>query len=154
MSKDVEAGKEKQGNKAGELAKQVWLAGLGAYGKAFDEASGRYDKATKETPKLFRDLVAKGSKLEEETKEKLADSKIGQSSSNLEQRIQKMRESMNFSFPTPVSSSDLERVEAKLDKLAKDVARLSKAVSANSTAADTKPAPKAKPKAKKAEPKS
>ena len=32
-------------DKASEIAKNIWLAGLGAYGKAFDEAQGRLDKA-------------------------------------------------------------------------------------------------------------
>lgn len=145
MSKSTQTGKAKIGNKAGELAKQVWLAGLGAYGKAFDEATERYDKATKESPKLFRELVAKGARIENEAKEAIADSKIGKTSSNLEQRINKMRESVNFSFPSPVSTEDLSRVEARLDKLAREVAKLSRAV-----ASGTKPPAKktAKPKAK------
>jgi polyhydroxyalkanoate synthesis regulator phasin len=145
MSKGTQAGKAKIGNKAGELAKQVWLAGLGAYGKAFDEATERYDKATKESPKLFRELVAKGTKIENEAKEAIADSKIGKTSSSLEQRITKMRDSVNFSFPGQVSHDDLSRVEARLDKLAKEVAKLSKAVAASTKTAEKKPV-----KAKKA----
>ena len=47
-------------DKASEIAKNIWLAGLGAYGKAFDEAQDRIDKASKEPPRLFKDLVAKG----------------------------------------------------------------------------------------------
>lgn len=142
MSKNTPTSKAKLGNKAGELAKQVWLAGLGAYGKAFDEASDRYDKATKDSPKLFRELVEKGAKLESETREAIADSKIGKSGSNLEQRIQKMRESVNFSFTSQVSQEDLDRVEAKLEKLTKEVAKLSKAINAKKTPASKKPAAK------------
>lgn len=147
MSKDTQAGKDKLSNKASEFAKHVWLAGLGAYGKAFDEATERYDKAAKESPKLFRELVAKGSKLENETREALSDSKIGKTGSNLEQRIQKMRESVNFGFQSQASSEHLERVEAKLDKLAKEVAKLSKSIAAGSKAPEKKPAAS---KAKKA----
>ena len=148
MSKDTQAGKDKLSIKASELAKHVWLAGLGAYGKAFDEATERYDKAAKESPKLFRELVAKGAKLENETREAISDSKIAKTSSNLEHRIQKMRESVNFGFQSQASSEDLERVEAKLDKLTKEVAKLSKALTASSKAPAKKPAA---PKAKKAQ---
>ena len=47
-------------DKASEIAKNIWLAGLGAYGKAFDEAQDRLDKVSKEPPRLFKDLVKKG----------------------------------------------------------------------------------------------
>ena len=127
MSKKTQVEKTKKGDKAGEFAKQIWLAGLGAYGKAFDEATERYDKATKESPKLFRELVAKGTKLENETREALAESKIGKTGTNLEQRIQKMRESVNLGF-LGTDKDDIKRIEAKLDKLSKEVGELSKAM--------------------------
>ena len=127
MSKKSQTEKAKIGNKASEFAKQIWLAGLGAYGKAFDEATERYDKATKESPKLFRELVAKGTKLENETREALAESKIGKTGTNLEQRIQKMRESVNLGF-LGTDKDDLKRIEAKLDKLSKEFSKLSKAI--------------------------
>ncbi len=59
-------------DKASEIAKNIWLAGLGAYGKAFDEAHDRLDKAAKEPERLFKDLVKKGSKLEDEVKNSLS----------------------------------------------------------------------------------
>lgn len=136
MIKKTQVEKEKTGNKAGEFAKQIWLAGLGAYGKAFDEATERYDKATKESPKLFRELVAKGTKLENETREALAESKIVKTGTNLEQRIQKMRESVNLGF-LGTDKDDIKRIEAKLDKLSKEVGKLTKAM-----AVSEKPNPK------------
>ena len=51
--------KSKASDKASEIAKNIWLAGLGAYGKAFDEAHDRLDKAAKEPPRLFKELVEK-----------------------------------------------------------------------------------------------
>ncbi len=59
-------------DKASEIAKNIWLAGLGAYGKAFDEAQDRLDKASKEPPRLFKDLVKKGEELEDEVRDSLA----------------------------------------------------------------------------------
>ena len=37
--------KSKVTDKAGEIAKNIWLAGVGAYGKAVEEAQGRLEKA-------------------------------------------------------------------------------------------------------------
>ena len=49
--------KSKVTDKAGEIAKNIWLAGVGAYGRAVDEAQSSLRKATPQPPKLFRDLV-------------------------------------------------------------------------------------------------
>ena len=59
--------KSKVTDKASEIAKNIWLAGLGAYGKAVEDAQGRLEKAL-EPPKLFRDLVKAGTALEEDAK--------------------------------------------------------------------------------------
>ena len=59
--------KSKVTDKASEIAKNIWLAGLGAYGKAVEDAQGRLEKAL-EPPKLFGDLVRAGTALEEEAK--------------------------------------------------------------------------------------
>ena len=48
--------KSKVTDKASEIAKNIWLAGVGAYGKAVEDAQGRLEKAM-EPPKLFKDLV-------------------------------------------------------------------------------------------------
>jgi len=37
--------KSKVSDKASEIAKNIWLAGVGAYGKAVDEAQGRLERA-------------------------------------------------------------------------------------------------------------
>ena len=71
-------------DKASEIAKNIWLAGLGAYGKAFDEAQDRLDKldkASKEPPRLFKDLVKKGEQLEDEVREQLSSMRKSRTSS-------------------------------------------------------------------------
>ena len=40
--------KPKVSEKASEIAKNIWLAGLGAYGKAVDDAQDRLDEAVRE----------------------------------------------------------------------------------------------------------
>ena len=51
--------KNKVTDKASEIARNIWLAGVGAYGKAVEDAQGRLEKAM-EPPKLFKDLVKAG----------------------------------------------------------------------------------------------
>ena len=64
--------KGKVADKASEIAKNIWLAGVGAYGKAAGEAQDRLEKAGVETPKLFKDLVKAGAALESEAKKGLS----------------------------------------------------------------------------------
>ncbi|MFQ3199756.1 MAG: hypothetical protein ACI9SK_000464 [Zhongshania sp.] len=135
-------------NQASELAKSIWLAGLGAYGRAYDEAHDRYEKASKETPRLFTDLVDKGSRLENQAREKLGEvTSIGKTVS-IEERISKMRASLGFGHSA--SADDIQRLEKKLDALSKKVDGLSKAtkpVAVKAPAAAKIAAPKAARKA-------
>lgn len=104
----------------GDVAKNIWLAGLGAYGRAFDEAQERYEQASKETPRLFNELVEKGKKLEGQARATLDDvtAKSKGTASSLEERINKMRANLGFGG---VSADDFARLEKKVDALAKKV---------------------------------
>ena len=121
--------------KASEIAKNIWLAGLGAYGKAFDEAQDRLDrldKASKEPPRLFKDLVKKGEELEDEVKDSLASMRKS-SAHSVEERIRKVRE--NFNLNLTGRGADLTEVNAKLDALSAKVDALTKALAATQGAA-------------------
>ncbi|MEH6548707.1 MAG: phasin family protein [Pseudomonadales bacterium] len=146
-------------DKAGDIAKNIWLAGLGAYGKAYDEAASRLEKASKDTPKLFHDLVQKGEKLEANKPEEIEESSINKIHKNaradIEERIEKMKQSLDITRLFSSPETDIERLEAKLDALTEKVELLAAAVNVK-----TKPKAKAKvksqPKAKaktKAKPK-
>lgn len=110
----------KAAEKAGEIAKKIWLAGLGAYGKAFDGASEQidkinehYEKMTKDTSQVFEELVAKGKKLDSENHDKLSEVK-SKTSSTIEDRINKVRSSLHFGTG---SSADLAQLNDKVDAL-------------------------------------
>jgi hypothetical protein len=45
---------------AEEMARKVWLAGLGAYGKGYEEVKGRFESLSTDSNKLFDELVVKG----------------------------------------------------------------------------------------------
>lgn len=150
MSKDSKKNLKEVTSQAGELAKSIWLAGLGAYGRAYDEAHEAVEKASKETPKLFKELVSKGNKLEEQAKEKFGEASTLGKTVSIEERISKMRASLGFGHTA--SADDLDRLEKKLDALSKKVDALSKSSKATA-AAPAKKAVAKKAATKKAAPK-
>ena len=107
-----------RGDKASDIAKNIWLAGLGAYGKAFNEARDKLDTAALEPPKLFRDLVEKGMRLEDDVRDSITNiRKTGASS--VEERINRVRESFPLS-----RGDDLNVLNAKMDALIERVDQL------------------------------
>lgn len=125
-AKDFTAEIKERAEKATELAKSIWLAGLGAYGKAIDEAQGQYEKASEkvsqESNRLFEELVAIGKKLEGETQAKLAEVKE-KSTATLEERLAQVKESFAF---TSKSDDLAEKVDALSEKLDLIIASLGK----------------------------
>lgn len=115
--------KNKVTDKASEIAKNIWLAGVGAYGKAVEDAQGRLEKAM-EPPKLFRDLVKAGSALEDEAREAMESSAAARSS--VEERIARVRE--NFHSQRPARIEDLTALHKKVDQLTRKVDRLTRAL--------------------------
>jgi hypothetical protein len=107
--------KGKVTDKASEIAKNIWLAGVGAYGKAAGEVQEQLEKAGVETPKLFKELVKAGAALEDEASEKSTPKRSP--SSSVEERINKVRE--NFSLSRPSRSDELSKLNAKIDLLSK-----------------------------------
>jgi polyhydroxyalkanoate synthesis regulator phasin len=115
--------KSKVTDKASESAKNIWLAGVGAYGKAVEDAQGRLEKAM-EPPKLFRDLVKAGSALEDEALEAMEASAAARHS--VEERISRVRE--NFHNQRPARIEDLNALHKKVDQLTRKLDRLTRAL--------------------------
>lgn len=116
--------KNKVTDKAGEIAKNIWLAGVGAYGKAVEDAQGRLEKAGVEPPKLFKDLVKAGTALEDEARGALESRTTARSS--VEERINRVRE--NFHNQRPARIEDLQALHKKVDQLTRKVDRLARAL--------------------------
>ncbi len=135
--------KSKVTDKASEIAKNIWLAGVGAYGRAVDEAQSNLKKATPQPPKLFRDLVKAGSALEEEASEARA-----AALSSVEERIAQVRE--NFQMQRPARMEDLESLHKKVDTLTRKVDALTRLIKEQQ--APVKAAPKKRAATKKAAP--
>jgi hypothetical protein len=112
--------KSKVTDKASEIAKNIWLAGVGAYGRAVDEAQGALERAAT-PPKLFCELVKAGTLLEDGGREARASAR-----SSVEERIRRVRE--NFHLQRPARVEDLEILGRKVDQLGQKVDALSKAL--------------------------
>ncbi|MGB0188711.1 MAG: hypothetical protein ACPF9H_08830 [Aequoribacter sp.] len=104
-----------------ELPRKAVLAGLGVYGKAFDEVQTRLKSLNEEleaqrgkASELYKELVARGEKVETEAKEKLADI-----------------DTSKFAIAT---LADREAIEARIEKAKGRFERLRKAAGLNKVA--------------------
>lgn len=112
---------EKQlSNKIKDSARQIWLAGLGAYNKAEEDAGKIFDKLVKEGEEIehmTRGVVEKRIKVVEDTvegvKEK-ANGTIGKLESVFDQRVSKALQKMGI--PTRAEIKALESQIADLKK--------------------------------------
>ena len=54
-----------------DVAHKIWLAGVGAYGKAYDVATEGVGKVSEQGEVLFEDLVARGEEIESDVRARL-----------------------------------------------------------------------------------
>ena len=114
---------------AEEMARKVWLAGLGAYGKGFEEVTGRFETLSTDSNKLFDELVVKGEKLETEGKGKVKEvtTKISAkvtTKADIEARIETVRTKLGLNNTVSDSDEKIAELNAKIDALTAAVAKL------------------------------
>jgi polyhydroxyalkanoate synthesis regulator phasin len=109
---------------AEDMARKVWLAGLGAYGKGYEEVKGRFEALSTDSNKLFDELVVKGEKLETEGKGKVKEvtNKVA-AKTEIETRIETVRTKLGFNNTD--SDNKIEELSNKIDALTAAVAKLS-----------------------------
>lgn len=104
-----------------ETARRIWLAGIGAYGRAFTEAQEALKDVTGKSSEIFDDLVQKGAMIEKvvEVKGKDMIDKASVPSLDIDERIKAMRArlSRGGSDGNDDIEARLAAVEAKLDKV-------------------------------------
>ncbi len=111
---------------AEEMARKIWLAGLGAYGKGYEEVKGRIESLSTESNKLFDDLVVKGEKLETEGKDKAKQVKDDVLAKiEIESRIETVRSKLGLSKTEAEADPKLEELSLKIDALTAAIAKLS-----------------------------
>jgi poly(hydroxyalkanoate) granule-associated protein len=60
-----------------DIARKIWLAGVGAYGRMFTETQGAMEKLAGGANEAFDQLVAKGEEVEDKVRETIAKSPQG-----------------------------------------------------------------------------
>lgn len=132
--------KNRMSDKASEIARNIWLAGVGAYGRAVDEAQLRLERAGVEPPKLFRDLVQAGAALEDEAQQAMEAGQAARQS--VEERIQRVRE--NFNLQRPARGEDLQALHQKIDALSAQIEALRSALAQAGVTSEARPKARAK----------
>lgn len=117
-----------------ESAREIWLAGLGAFSVAQAESG----KMIEQGNKLFRDLVSEGAKLEKKTRE-VAETAVGDIKGEVESRVGAVRQQAadNWDKLENVFEDRVAKVlgqlgvptAADVNKLSERVAKLSQQVS-------------------------
>jgi polyhydroxyalkanoate synthesis regulator phasin len=108
---------------AEDMARKVWLAGLGAYGKGYEEVKGRFESLSTDSNKLFDELVVKGAKLEAEGKDKIEEVKTKVADkTEIDARIETVRTKLGLNNTD--SEQKIEELSAKIDALTDAVAKL------------------------------
>lgn len=117
----------KDDKKPTDTARRIWLAGIGAYGRALTEAKGAVDDLTGKSSEVFEDLVQKGEMLEKvvEYKGKEMLEKSGVKDFDINDRIKAMREKLSGGKADRVEELEAQVAElnAKLDALQKAQAK-------------------------------
>ena len=108
---------------AEEVARKIWLAGLGAYGKGYEEIKGRFESLSTDSNKLFDELVVKGQELETEGKGKITEVKNDVvAKTEIESRIEAVRNKLGLNNTD--NEQKIEDLSAKIDALTAAVVKL------------------------------
>ena len=107
------------------MARKVWLAGIGAYGKGYEEVKGRFEALSTDSNKLFEELVIKGEKLETEGKGKVKEvqTKV-MAKTEMDARIETVRTKLGLNNTD--ADQKIVELNEKIDALTAAVAKLSK----------------------------
>jgi len=104
---------------AEEMARQIYLAGLGAYGKSFEQMQSQYSKLNAETSRFFEALVAKGEKLESNTNQKI------KRQTAVDKRVEEVRKKLGLDNTHTATEAKIEELTKKVDALTKAINKLS-----------------------------
>lgn len=109
-------------DKTEELARKIWLAGLGAYGHGLSNIQEGYDKMNDKTRRYFDDLVERGTKIEAEAKTKLDQTgdKLKEAGDKLKSQSEKLKaqgEKLKIQGKNLKKDAVKESITAKVDEI-------------------------------------
>ena len=130
----------------GDIARKIWLAGVGAYGRMFNETQEAVEKFAGSASEAFDHLVARGEAVEDKVRDSIARSTQGgkvaamvgsaqarvktfsdERRAVLDARIEKVRKSVTETLaPLNVTAlaAAVEKLSAKVESLSSDVAAM------------------------------
>ncbi|MEL6830046.1 MAG: phasin family protein [Pseudomonadota bacterium] len=124
-----------------EVSRKIWLAGIGAYGMAFDVARSGATSVNEQSAEMFHDLVERGGEVETEVLSRIGDNNaVSEASRRMRQMVdssQKFQETVRDRFEARmdrmrdmlgVSSSNptVDSLASKLEQLEDEVAAATK----------------------------
>lgn len=92
-----------------ETSRKIWLAGIGAYGMAFDVARNGATSVNEQSAEMFHDLVERGGNIETEVLTRIGDNKA------VTEASQRMRQMVDSSQKFQETVRD--RFEARMDRM-------------------------------------
>jgi len=92
-----------------KFARNVWLAGLGAYGKSTETLTEQFDKAYVESNQLFNELLNKGDELNKSLQQRIADK------TKFESKVDEVRAKLGLN--QTISDEQLDALAAKVETL-------------------------------------
>ena len=130
-----------------DIARKIWLAGIGAYGRAFNDAQEAYSKMGKETAKVFEELVGKGEDLEDKVTsaaKQYVPAVAEKHKATVEDRMERMKAALGFAETASDQQDRIEALEDRLESIEGKLDDLLDAVKALKPAAKAKRKPAAK----------
>ncbi|PCI59059.1 MAG: hypothetical protein COB37_12175 [Kordiimonadales bacterium] len=132
-----------------DIARKVWLAGIGAYGRAIGDAQDAYAKMGKETTRVFEELVDRGEGLEgtvasvaKNYTPKMAEQTVRTTMETVGDRMDRMKAALGITEAAADQQDQIEGIEARLDIIEGKVDEILAAVKAMAPPAAKKTAAK------------
>jgi poly(hydroxyalkanoate) granule-associated protein len=88
-----------------DVARKIWLAGVGAYGRIFDEAQDQVSRLSHNAQEMFDDLVVRGEKVEDEVRSRISKSETGARVVKFVERAQEFGAERRRAFEKRVSAA-------------------------------------------------
>jgi predicted flap endonuclease-1-like 5' DNA nuclease len=114
-------------NKGLDVAHKIWLAGVGAYGKAYDVATEGVGKVSGQGEVLFEDLVSRGEEIESDVRARLNSnsaivkmseqmSRVAEEASKVRGRVKEATEEATEAV-SKFQEEQRERLEARMERM-------------------------------------
>jgi hypothetical protein len=114
---------------AEDVARKIWLAGLGAYGKSFEEILSKYEKLNGERTRVFEGFVAKGEKIAADTDKNVSENtnenvkETVRVKTAVDKRVEDVRKKLGLDMSD--TESKISQLSQKVDALTVLVNKLS-----------------------------